>query len=109
MECPVFHEETTADRDSVFVMVGPDVVHELARPTAPDSDLGRDLAAHGAMPYSFHFAVTDLDAVERHAASIGVGVASRTGDTVDLDRADMFNGVVGFTTRALPGDPRGPV
>ena len=106
MEAPAFHEESTDDRDSVFVMVGPDIVHELATPKSADSHMGQDLAAHGNMPYSITFQVPALDPVEAHAAGVGVGVFERTDDTVVLDPAQLSNAIIAFTTRRLPNDPR---
>ena len=106
LDAPAFHTETTGDRRSAYVMVGTETVVELAEPLPGDSRLGRDLAAHGALPHAVTFKVADLDAAGRHVAQCGVRVAERTGDTLTLEPADMCNAVVAFTTRLLPGDPR---
>jgi extradiol dioxygenase family protein len=105
LDAPAFFEETTADRHSVFALVGDDTVVEIAQPTDPDSPLARDLAEHGELPYAMTFKVRDLDAAARHIESTGIRF-SREGDTITLDSTDMHNAVVAFTTRQLPGDPR---
>jgi catechol 2,3-dioxygenase-like lactoylglutathione lyase family enzyme len=106
-EGTVFHQETTTETESLFAMVGTDTVIELAKPLTKDSRMATDLATNGEMPHSATFKVSDLDAVERHASSLGLSVAERTSDTLILDPADTFNAVWAFTTRELPGDPRG--
>jgi hypothetical protein len=103
----VFHEATTDDRRSAFVLVGSETVVELAQPTMPGSLLGRDLAEHGALPHAVTFKVGDLGPVRRHADRVGVRVADAADTTATLDPDDMFGALVGFTTRRLPNDPRG--
>ena len=79
---------------------------ELAQPKSEDSWIGQDLAAHGNIPHAMTFKVKDLEAAERHIGGTGIGVAWRSDDTIYLDPTDMANGVIGFTTREIPGDPR---
>jgi len=101
-----FHEEETADRESVYCFVGSETVVELAHPKTSDSRLGRDLAGHGDIPHSMVFKVADLAAAEKHVASLGIRLDERTDDTIMLSQEDMFDAVVGFTVRELPNDPR---
>jgi catechol 2,3-dioxygenase-like lactoylglutathione lyase family enzyme len=107
-----FHEETTADRSSVFVVVGGslpgrEIVVELAHPTDPSSRIGLDQAEHGDLPHSMSWRVKDLDAAAAHVESIGCRIVERSDDGFLIDPADLFNGVVYCTTRSLPNDPRG--
>jgi catechol 2,3-dioxygenase-like lactoylglutathione lyase family enzyme len=106
MDAPPFYEEVGPDRRSAFAMVGTETVVELAQPTSPDSRLGRDLAEHGELPHAITFQVSDLDAVERHLAATGFGIAERSDDSIVVEPADLYNAVVAFTTRSLPDDPR---
>jgi extradiol dioxygenase family protein len=105
LDAPAFFEETTADRTSVYALVGDDTVVEIAQPTGTDSALARDLAAHGELPHAMTFKVRDLDATIAHVSNVGIGF-TREGDTITLDTGDMHNAVVAFTTRQLPNDPR---
>ncbi|MET7400592.1 VOC family protein [Dactylosporangium sp. NPDC005572] len=100
------HEESTPTTKSAFVLVGSDIVIELAEPTSPDSRIGQDLAHNGEMPYAVTFRVRDLEAAERHVTQAGAAVADRAGQTLTLDPADTFNVVFAFTERTIPGDPR---
>lgn len=107
----IFHEETTADRQSFFVLLGAsvpgrEIVVEVALPTAADSRIGLDQAAHGDMPHSISLRVKNLDAAAAHVESIGCSIIEPTDDTFLIDPADLFNGVVYCTTRSLPNEPR---
>ena len=102
----VLRKASTPDRDSVFVVVGSETVVELAQPTSPTGRLADDLASNGELPHACTFTVRDLDAVERHMADVGVGVAERAEDTLTLNPTDCFNALYRFTTSAIPGDPR---
>jgi hypothetical protein len=53
------------------------------------------------------FTVADLGAVANHAADISVRVADQDDETILLEPEDLCGALVGFTTRRLPGDPRG--
>jgi catechol 2,3-dioxygenase-like lactoylglutathione lyase family enzyme len=108
----LFHEETTADRQSAYVCVGGavpgrEIVVELARPTDPDSRIGRDHADHGNMPHSMSLKVRDLEAASSHVDNVGLSIIERSDDGFLIDPADLANGPVFCTTRALPDDPRG--
>jgi catechol 2,3-dioxygenase-like lactoylglutathione lyase family enzyme len=106
LDAPTFFEETTGDRRSAFALVGEDTVVEIAQPLGDDSPLAVDLATHGELPHAMTFKVLDVDAAARHVQSLGIGIA-RDETTVRLDPSDMHDAVVAFTTRRLPGDPRG--
>jgi catechol 2,3-dioxygenase-like lactoylglutathione lyase family enzyme len=106
LQAKVFHSSSSADRDSVFVLVGTETVVELARPTTEDSLLGRDLAEHGELPHSATFSVADLDAAASHLSNIGLSVTRREDETIVLDPAQSFGAVIAFTTARIPNDPR---
>jgi catechol 2,3-dioxygenase-like lactoylglutathione lyase family enzyme len=106
LEATVFHSSSSADRDSVFVLVGTDTVVELARPHTEDSLLGRDLAVHGELPHSATFSVANLDAAGRHLSDMGLSATHREDETITLDPAQSFGAVIAFTTASIPNDPR---
>ncbi|HEY2332100.1 MAG TPA: VOC family protein [Acidimicrobiales bacterium] len=103
---PAFFEETTKDRKSLYALVGDDTVVEIATPTDDDSALAADLREHGELPVAMAFKVKDHDAARRHIESTGIAFED-DGETITLDRTAMHNAPLAFTTRQLPGDPRG--
>lgn len=100
------HAEASAAAESAFVFVGSSSIVELAKPTVTNSRLAADLAGNGELLHGCTLKVVDLEATERHIEDVGVGVADRSGDGFTLDPADCFGAVYGFTSRAVPGDPR---
>jgi catechol 2,3-dioxygenase-like lactoylglutathione lyase family enzyme len=104
----VFHEESSAQARRAFVLVGVDTVIELAQPTGEGSRLATDLAAHGELPHSATFRVSDLEAAENHVDKLGIGVAERAEQTLTLEPADCFGAIWSFTEGEIPNDPRGP-
>jgi hypothetical protein len=82
---------------SIFLRVGSQSVVELAAPTSAESLLGRDVAANGELPHAVTFRVVDLEAAERHAATVGVRVLERTGRALVLAPDDMCGAVVALT------------
>jgi hypothetical protein len=106
LEGEVFHDTTSPEYDSAFVLVGSDTVIELAQPVDNTSRLAADLAGHGELPHSATFLVRDLESAERHTSRVGVRSIDRAGDILTLDPDDCFGAVWRFTDRPLPGDPR---
>ncbi len=104
----IFHEREDAEATRCFVFVGNQTVVQLVQPKSTASRIGRDQSGHGDMVHSVTFAVGDLDAVEAYAAKLGVRVADRDDSSLVLDPDDCYGGVFGFTTAAIPDDPRGP-
>ncbi len=104
-----FHEQKSESDQSVFVLVGQDTVIELACPTDPAGPMAQDLAEHGELPHSATFRVRDLATVERHVESLGIGIASRRGNSIALDPTSCYGARWCFTDHDLPGDPRGAV
>ncbi len=68
----VLVERETADRESVYILVGNDMVVEFAKPKPVDSRIARDLAATSQLPHAMTFKVRDLADVDAHVASIGL-------------------------------------
>jgi len=56
--------------------------------------------------HSITWKVADLDRTAAHLKSEGVGIRSRTADTLVTDPDTSINVPWGFTTRLVPGDPR---
>ena len=104
----VFHEESSAEARHAFVLVGIDTVIELAQPTGEGSRLAADLAAHGELPHSATFRVSDLEAAENHVDKLGIRVAERAEHTLILEPADCFGAIWSFAERDIPNDPRDP-
>lgn len=106
LEAVPFHEATTTDRESVYLLVGTETVIELARPRSTDSRIGQDLARHGAIPHATTFKVRDLGVALRRVEDLGLRYESDGGSTVTLDPEQTLDAVISFTDATLPGDPR---
>jgi catechol 2,3-dioxygenase-like lactoylglutathione lyase family enzyme len=76
----------------------------------PEASTAADAALDERLPADDYFALTfkvvDLDRVQRHLDATGVGVLARSDDTIVTDPATSLGVPWGFTTRAIPGDPR---
>jgi hypothetical protein len=104
----VIHE----DRDEVigaaasYVFLG-DSVLQIAVPdegTAAYADW--TTTAPNDTYHSVTWKVTDLERTAGHLKSQGVGIRSRTADTLVTDPGTSIGVPWGFTTRLVPGDPR---
>lgn len=77
---------------------------------APDAGTPAQAVLAGQSPadkyHALTFKVQDLDVVAAHLSAQGVGVLTRTEDTIITDPATSFNTPWGFTTRLTSGDPR---
>jgi hypothetical protein len=104
----VLHEDLNPVHGSrsVFVLVGEDTVVELAEPTG-DGPLQADMAGFHQSLYALTFKVRDLGDAEQHLTAKGVKFAG-AGDEATLvsDPSTTQGCVMGFTTWAIPGDPR---
>jgi hypothetical protein len=56
--------------------------------------------------HSLTFQVADLDRAGKHLEATGVGIRTRTDDTLVTDPETSLNVPWGFTTALVPGDPR---
>ncbi len=101
MGCPLVHEEHDAARNAQcrFFSVG-DTVIELAAPEDSESEMAKDLAAHGSIIHSFTFKVLDLERVRRHAAECGLSLQEFGRRGLELDSAQTSGGRFGFIEAA---------
>jgi predicted enzyme related to lactoylglutathione lyase len=106
LEAKTFHTRSTPDSERVFTLVGNETVVELAQPTSGDSDLARDLAAHGELPHAATFKVADIARAAGHVRGLGLSVVELDAETFALDPAQSFGAPIAFTQAELPGDPR---
>jgi catechol 2,3-dioxygenase-like lactoylglutathione lyase family enzyme len=90
---------------SIFVLVGEDVVVELAEPTG-DGPLHSDMAKFHHGIYGLTFKVRDLADAQHYLRHKGVRIASTDGTTAVTDPATTHGCVMAFTTADIPGDPR---
>jgi len=105
---PIHSEESKLlGTTSVFVALGPESVVEIAAPTDPDSIAGRDFATFGESCHAVGWEVADLEVAARHLEQCGVTIVDRDDETLVTDPADTFGAPFRFTTRRIPGDPRG--
>ena len=77
---------------------------EAFMPTAAYADW-TTFAPHDTY-HSITWKVVDLDRTAEHLKSQGVGIRSRTADTLVTDPETSIGVPWGFTTRLVPGDPR---
>ena len=104
--CKMVHEERNAAQGthSLFFAVADSLV-ELAKPTSDDSDIARHMEVHGPIVYSFTFKVKELRRAREHTESQRLKVLPRGDHTFELDPAQAFGAIYGFTERVLPGHP----
>jgi hypothetical protein len=103
----VLHEQLNPvhGSHSVFVLVGEDTVVELAEPTG-DGPLQVDMARFHESMYSLTFKVRDIKDAEQHLTAKGVKFMVADDATLISDPDTTQGCVMGFTTSAIPGDPR---
>lgn len=104
----LLHEErrTLERTDSSFVALGEDLVIELAQPIDATSETAEHLDRFGEGMIRMTFRVADLPAAERHLDAKGVRIESRDDSTMLADPATTHGARFGFTTSAIPNDPR---
>jgi catechol 2,3-dioxygenase-like lactoylglutathione lyase family enzyme len=103
----LFHTDEVPERARrAYVAIGEDSVVELALPLDPTSREGRDLDHNGEGIHSLVFRTADLDRASAFLVDQGLTPERDDDDTVVLGPDQAFGMVVGFTRRALPGDPR---
>jgi catechol 2,3-dioxygenase-like lactoylglutathione lyase family enzyme len=104
----LLHEgEMAATRStSAFVLVGEDLVVELAQPLDDESILAKDIERYHESLFAVTYQVADLAAAEAYLAGKGVGFVVNDGTTLISDPGTTQGCTMGFTTWAIPGDPR---
>jgi catechol 2,3-dioxygenase-like lactoylglutathione lyase family enzyme len=90
---------------SAFVLLG-DTVVELAAPVDTSSAIGRHLERWHEGIYSITYQVANLEEAESYLDRKGVKMSHRDEHTMTTDPATSQGCVLGFTTRAIPGDRR---
>jgi catechol 2,3-dioxygenase-like lactoylglutathione lyase family enzyme len=91
---------------ATYVFLG-DTILQLAVPDEGTAAYGDwTTTAPNDTYHSITFKVADLDRAADHLTSQGVGIRSRTADTLVTDPETSINIPWGFTTGLVPGDPR---
>jgi catechol 2,3-dioxygenase-like lactoylglutathione lyase family enzyme len=90
---------------SAFVLVGDDMMVELAEPVG-DGPLKDDMARFHQSLYSLTFKVRDLTDAAHHLEGKGVKFSMVDATTLVSDPDTTHGCVMGFTTLEIPGDPR---
>jgi hypothetical protein len=90
---------------SIFVLVGEDVVVELAEPTG-DGPLHSDMAQFHHGIYAPTFKVRDLADAQHYLQRKGVKIAFTDGTTAVTDPTTTHGCVMAFTTTEITDDPR---
>ena len=103
----LLHEEVNPVHGSrsAYVLVGNDIVVELAEP-AGEGPLETDMARFHQSLYSLTFKVRDLADAQQHLESRGIGFSSADSTILVCDPATTHGCLMAFTTWAIPGDPR---
>jgi Glyoxalase/Bleomycin resistance protein/Dioxygenase superfamily len=90
---------------SLFVLVGEDLVVELAEPTG-DGPLQSDMAKFHHGIYALTYKVRNLADAQHYLQHKDVKIAFTDGETAVTDPATTHGCVMAFTTTEIPGDPR---
>jgi catechol 2,3-dioxygenase-like lactoylglutathione lyase family enzyme len=90
---------------SAFVLVGEDLVIELAEPVG-DGPLRDDMERSHDGIYAVTFKVRDLDDARHHLERKGVKATWSSDDAFATDPGTSHGVALGFTTWELPDDPR---
>ncbi|HEY3942581.1 MAG TPA: VOC family protein [Acidimicrobiales bacterium] len=89
---------------SVYFQLGDSLI-ELAEPEDSGTHLAEHVEQFHNMIYAMTWKVTDLDSVERHLTSKGIGSSRPAPTTVLANPEDAFNAVHLFSSAAVPNDP----
>lgn len=108
LHAPVVHrgDMPSSRSRSVFVLVGEDLMIELAEPLDESSPIARDMDRYHESIYSVTYKVRDLTGAEEYLSGKGVRFAADDGTTLVTDPATSQGAVMGVTTWSIPGDPR---
>lgn len=90
---------------TAFVLVGTDLVIELAQPVS-EGPLQADMARFHHGLYGLTFKVRDLGDAEAHLERKGVKFSHSDSTTLISDPETTHGAVMGFTTEVIPNDPR---
>jgi hypothetical protein len=91
---------------SAFVLVGDDLIVELAQPAHESSPLAHDMQRYHESLYSLTYKVADLEEAEEYLARKGVKFSVSNGTVLVSDPATTQGCVMEFSALDVPGDPR---
>jgi hypothetical protein len=108
LHAPVIHMgEVPSNRSrSVFLLVGEDLMVELAEPLDDSSPIAADMARYNQSLYCVTYKVRDLQEAREYLARKGVTFSLNDGTTLVTDPASSHGAVMAFTTWGIPGDTR---
>ena len=107
LDSKLIHEEETPGRKkSAYVVVSEDSIVELAEPLSKTTAEGRDLEKNGEGLFAMTFQSKDLGKAQEFLKSKGVTPAAEGKHGIAIGADQAFGMTVGFTDRAVPGDPR---
>ncbi len=108
LHAPIVYRGDLASNRSrrAFVLVGEDLMIELAQPLDDSSPIARDMDRYRESIYSVTYKVRDLTAAQEYLARKGLKFAANDGTTLVSDPTTSHGAVMGFTTWSIPGDPR---
>jgi hypothetical protein len=103
----VYEGDVASNRSrSAFVLIGDDLMVELAEPSDDSSPIARDMVHHHESIYAVTYLVKDLVAAEEYLTRKGVKFSSNDGRTLVTDPGSTHGCVMAFTESRIPGDPR---
>ncbi len=91
---------------SAFVLVGDDLMIELAQPVDESSPVAQDMERYHESIYAVTYKVQDVAQAEEYLTRKGVKFSSNDGATLVTDPATTHGCVMAFTASGVPGDPR---
>jgi catechol 2,3-dioxygenase-like lactoylglutathione lyase family enzyme len=104
----LIHEGEVAcnQSSSAFVLVGDDLMIELAQPADEASPVALDMQRYHESIYSVTYKVHDVAQAEEYLNRKGVKFSTNDGVTLVTDPATTQGCVMAFTGESVPGDPR---
>ena len=102
----LIHQENSDHRRSLFFAVGEDSIIEAAQPLSASSPEGKDLEQAGEGIYSVTFKTRNLARAAGHLREHKQRIEEHGANGFFIKRDDAFGMMIGFTDRAIPGDPR---
>jgi catechol 2,3-dioxygenase-like lactoylglutathione lyase family enzyme len=103
----VHESDDESNRTSrAFVLVGDDLMVELAQPRDESSAIAQDMRRFHESIYSVTYKVADLVEAEEYLTAKGVKFSTNDGVTLVTDPATTHGCVMAFTNWSIPGDPR---
>jgi len=102
----LIHQENADRKRSLFFAVGEDSIVEAVQPRSASSPEGKDLEQAGEGIFSVTFKSRNLARAASHLREHNQRIEEAGAAQFFINREDAFGMVIGFTDRAIPGDPR---